>query len=319
MRRTVPHARQNAGVTDLQDAVDQLQAVPLEDFVAERKRLAKELRSAGDREAAAELAKLSKPSAPAWALNHVAREEPAAVADWLEATGALRDASAHADRSSGDALRAAMAAHRDATRQLLATVREQARPNGRPLTEPMLDRVRDLLQAATADEARADALRAGRVVEGDAAAASPDADEETLAKDGAKDGAKVGAKTSRSGRSSKSRSPTDTPATDAAATDADRAAEARAAKERGAREAAERAELERLVADVEARVAELRDAAEERAAAVAGAEERLEDAQRALHRSESELAAAREAAEEAADAAEHAESELRTLTAKLSS
>jgi hypothetical protein len=296
-------------VTDLQTAVDQLQAVPLEDFVAERKRLAKELRSAGDRDAAAELAKLPKPSAPAWALNHVARDEPAAVADWLEATGALREASANADRSSGDALRAAMAAHRDATRQLLATVRDQARPNGRPLTEPMLDRVRDLLQAATADEARAEALRAGRVVEGDEdAAALPDAT--TTGRSSKSRSSKDAAPTGRSSKSS----------TDAAAdTDRAAAAEARAAKEREAREAAERAELERLVADVEARVAELRDTAEERAAAVAGAEERLEDAQRALHRSESELAAAREAAEEAADAAEHAERELKTLTAKLSS
>jgi hypothetical protein len=336
-------------VTDLQTAVDQLHAVPLEDFVAERKRLAKELRSGGDRDAAAELAKLPKPSAPAWALNHVAREEPAAVADWLEATGALRDASAHADRSSGDALRAAMAAHRDATRQLLATVRDRARPNGRPLTEPMLDRVRDLLQAATADEARAELLRAGRAIEGDEDAALPDGD----AEDGAgRDGTEIGrsakdrTETGRSskdrtetGRSSKdrsskdrsskdrtetrrssmSRSSKDRAADDRAADDDRAAADVRAAKEREAREAAEHAELERLVADVEARVSDLRDAAEERAAAVASAEERLEEAQRALHRSESEVAAAREAAEEAADAAEHAERELRTLTAKLSS
>ncbi|HKH19085.1 MAG TPA: hypothetical protein VKA57_16275 [Solirubrobacteraceae bacterium] len=296
-------------MTDLQTAVDQLHAVPLEDFVAERKRLAKELRSGGDRDAAAELAKLPKPSAPAWALNHVAREEPAAVADWLGATGALRDASTHADRSSGDALRAAMAAHREATRQLLATVREQARPNGRPLTEPMLDRVRDLLQAATADEARAELLRAGRVVEGDDEPALPAPD---------------GKHATQPDRSSKRRSVEDRGAEDGASEDRtaeDRAAadEQRAAKEREAREAAERAELERLVADVEARVAELRDAADERAAAVASAEERLEEAQRTLHRTESEVAAAREAADEAADAAEHAERELRTLTAKLSS
>jgi hypothetical protein len=346
-------------VTDLQTAVDQLHAVPLEDFVAERKRLAKELRSGGDRDAAAELAKLPKPSAPAWALNHVAREEPAAVADWLEATGALRDASAHADRSSGDALRAAMAAHRDATRQLLATVRDRARPNGRALTEPMLDRVRDLLQAATADEARAELLRAGRAVEGEEDAAQPDGDaEDGAGRDGteigrsAKDRTETGrsskdrTETGRSskdrtetGRSSKdrsskdrsskdrtetrrssmSRSSKDRAADDRAADDDRAAADVRAAKEREAREAAEHAELERLVADVEARVSDLRDAAEERAAAVASAEERLEEAQRALHRSESEVAAAREAAEEAADAAEHAERELRTLTAKLSS
>jgi hypothetical protein len=154
-------------VTELESAVDQLHAVPLEDFVAERKRLAKELRAAGERAAAAELAKLAKPSAPAWALNHLAREQPQAVGAWLEAAEALRDASTHADRTTGDKLRAAMAEHRDATRRLVATVRDATRPNGRPLSEPMLDRVRELLQAATADPERAEQLRAGRLAESD--------------------------------------------------------------------------------------------------------------------------------------------------------
>ena len=153
-------------MTDLDSAVDRLHAVPLEDFVAERKRLAKELRAAGDRESAAELAKLPKPSAPAWALNQLAREQPHVVAGWLDAAEALRDASSSAGRGSGDALRAAMAAHREATRGLLARVREEARPNGRELSEPMLDRVRELLQAATADPERAELLRAGRASEG---------------------------------------------------------------------------------------------------------------------------------------------------------
>jgi len=138
-------ARENEPVTELEAAVDLLHAVPLEDFVAERKRLAKELRAAGDGAAAAELAKLPKPSAPAWALNHVAREQPQAIGDWLDAAAALRDASTHADRTTGDVLRSAMAAHRDATRRLLATVRDEARPNGRALSEPMVDRMRDLL------------------------------------------------------------------------------------------------------------------------------------------------------------------------------
>ncbi|MCW3062993.1 MAG: hypothetical protein JWN32_165, partial [Solirubrobacterales bacterium] len=60
--------------SDVQAAVDQLYAVPLEEFVPERTRLAKELRAQGEETAAAELAKLPKPTAAAWALNHVARE-----------------------------------------------------------------------------------------------------------------------------------------------------------------------------------------------------------------------------------------------------
>jgi hypothetical protein len=305
-------------VTDLETAVDQLHAVPLEDFVAERKRLAKELRAAGDRESAAELAKLPKPSAPAWALNRVARDEPEALGGWFEAAQALRDASAGANRESGDALRAAMAAHREATRRVLATVREQARPNGRELSESMLDRVRELLQAATADPARAELLRAGRVVEGDAPALP-----EPAGKAGASAHPAPKARGSAD-RASKARGSSDRAADERAAgqraaeerADDERAAEQRAAEQRAAEE---RAELERLVADAEQRFAELREAASERKDAAAAAGERLEEARRTLHRSESEAGAAREAAEEAAAAADQAERELRTLSAKLSS
>jgi hypothetical protein len=288
-------------VTDLESAVGRLNAVPLEEFVAERKRLAKELRAAGDRESAAEIAKLPKPSAPAWALNAVARERPEVVGGWLEAAEALRDASTHADRASGDALRAAMAAHREATRELLATVRSEARPNGRELSEPMLDRAREILQAATADPARAELLREGRVAEGDedeAPPAAPDkGDEEAPPPAPAED------RRSRGGAAK------------------DRAAErkARADEARAEREAAARAELEARIADAQDRLAELQEAADERNAAAAHADERLEEARRTLHRTESEAGAARQAAEGATEAVEQAERELRKLKAKLSS
>lgn len=303
-------------MTDIETAVDRLHAVPLEDFVAERKRLAKELRAAGDRDSAAELAKLPKPSAPAWALNHVAREEPAVVGEWLDAAEALRDASSHAG-GGGDALRAAIGAHRDATRRVLGVVREQARPNGRALSEPMLDRVRELLQAATADPARAELLRAGRVFEGDDDEPPPlpePADGERASKPAASKASKDRASTERASteRASKARASTERASTQRASTE-------RAAEERAEREAAARAELERLVAGAEERLGELRAAADERADAAELAGERLEEARRTLHRSESEAAAARQAAEEAAEAAEQAERELRKLSAKLSS
>src|SRR5918999_1573786 len=129
-----PHGtrpRQNARVAGIEEAVDKLHAAPLEEFVAERKRLAKELRGAGEREAAAELAKFPKPTPPAWALNHLAREEPETVAEWLDAAAGLRAATENAGRSSGDAVRAAIGAHREATRALLAAGRDRAPPNGR--------------------------------------------------------------------------------------------------------------------------------------------------------------------------------------------
>ena len=275
-------------MTDLETAVEQLNAVALEDFVAERKRLAKALRDEGDRASAAELAKLPKPSAPAWSLNLVAREQPQLVSEWIDTAQALRDESARADRASGDSLRAAMTAHRDATRRLLGGVRAGARPNGRALTEPLLDRVRELLQAATADPARAEQLRAARVVEG--------GDEPP---------------------------PLPPPSAAAPKTRAEKpgkqAARERAAAEQAKREAEARAQLERLVDEAELRAGELRARAGEAQQAAIRADERLEQARQTLHRSESEADAARQAADEAAEAAEQAERELRTLAARLAS
>src|SRR3954471_13331433 len=156
----VPGAREN-GHVDREIALDRLAAVPLEDFVGERKRLAKELRGAGDREGAAEIAKLPKPTPPAWALNHLAREDPAAVDQWLAAADALRHASTHAAEVGGDEVRAAMGAHRDATRTLMTKLRDRV-----PLSAPMQERVRALLQSATVDPEAAELLRNGRLVEG---------------------------------------------------------------------------------------------------------------------------------------------------------
>jgi hypothetical protein len=281
------------GVTD----VDRLFAVPLEDFVAERKAVAKELRAAGEREAAAEVAKLPKPTPPAWALNQLAREEPEVVGAWLDVAEELRDVSA----SPGAGLREAMAAHRDATRTLLGMVRDRARPGGKPLSEPMLERVRGLLQAATVDASVADALRRGVVVEG--------AELPTFAAAG-EGGEGAGRASSRSAAPSRSRSSA--------------AAERRAAKEREAeRKAKERAdrlaELERHISAAEEELARLRDESAERDAAVAAADERLEEARRTLHRSESEASAAHAAADEARAAVATAERELRQLTRQLRS
>jgi chromosome segregation ATPase len=303
-------------VTDRDAAVDRLHAVPLEEFVAERKRLAKELRAAGDREAATDVAKLPKPSAPAWALNHLAREQPDVVGDWLDAAEALREASADPRATGRDALRAAIATHRDATRQVLAAARDGVRPNGRKLSEPMLERVRELLQAATVDPDEAELLRAGRIVERDEGAEETPASKRAEADEAVRPRRDETEPAARK-RAGKDRAEREREAPEREADD--RAEREREAKERAAREreAAERAELERLVAAAEERTAELREAVGERERAAATAEERLDEARRALHRSESEAEAARDAVADARDAADDAVRELEALTAEL--
>ena len=262
--------------------------------MAERKELAKELRAAGDREAAAKVAKLPKPTPPAWALNQLAREEPDGVGEWLEAAAALREATVN----PGPGLREAMAEHRDATRRLLAMARDRTRPGGKPLSEPMLERVRELLQAATADPDQAEALRRGTIVE----AGEPPA--LTAAGEGG-EAAHRGSTSASTPRASKR---------------AAKVSEAEHEAERKAREQAERlAELERHVKAAEEELERLRDEAAEREAAAATADEHLEDARRTLHRTESEASAAHDAAGDARSAVATAERELKQLERQLRS
>ncbi|MEA2169675.1 MAG: hypothetical protein QOF76_2975 [Solirubrobacteraceae bacterium] len=255
-------------------AIDALYAATPEEFVAERKRLVAELRAAGDRDGAKALAATTKPSAPAWALNRVARVAPAELATWLEATTELRDASSRSAEVGGDALRAAMSAHRRATSHLRGVVREQA---GRPLSEPMLDRVAALLQTATGDPAAAEALRVGRLTEklGKGPAPIPD-------------------------------TPPPEPTPDAPKVDPAVAA-------RRARIAALEAQAKDLLEDVARLDAERGQASR----AAQDADARAEEARRRLRRAESEASAAHTTLTGAESALASAEDELRALRDEL--
>lgn len=253
---------------DPQAAVDRLYAVPLEAFVSERNRLSRELRKGGDRPGAAEVARLPKPGAAAWALNHVAREEPEVLGGWLEAAQALRDASAHPRAGADGALREAMGGHRATTAELITLIRERAQPAGRPLSEAMLARVRSLLRAATADANLAEALRAGRIDEpgepsGDGTVPEP---------------APAPAATP-SRKPPKAHAPKPAPKPAPKAPRRDRQAEARAERRR---------ELERRVSAAARELEALREEADRRAAAARSTDDAVDAARRALRSLESE-------------------------------
>jgi hypothetical protein len=104
----------------LDEATDELYAADLDSFVAERKRLASELKASGDDEAAAQLAKLKKPTVAAWALNQLARRRRRDVDLLLDAGHRLRQAQegvvGGAERASFEK---AQKAQRDALRRLI--------------------------------------------------------------------------------------------------------------------------------------------------------------------------------------------------------
>jgi hypothetical protein len=268
--------------------LDALYGLPLEEFTPARDAAAKEIRKAGDRETAAIVAKLSKPTPAAWTANQVAREQPELIEALLEAGDAVREAQeAAVSGAGGRGLRDATLQQRkavDAVMDAAATYK----PGGKPLSGAMADRLRTTLNAVAGDEALREALSEGRLTgEAQAGGAWPFALEALPAVPKPKPAAKK----KPAARRSKD--------------------EQAAEREAKAREAAEQAERER--AEKEARKAlekELRDARSSlrvRERVLAGAEEDANDAAGRIGDAQDALEAAQQALEDAKSEAEAAQ------------
>jgi len=113
--------------------VDELFTTPPTEFVAARNALAKSLKAAGQKEEAAAVAALRRPSVPDWALNTVALQAPDVVADAVVAAEELRAVQAAALGDAGGAtdLREAMATTRQAAGALRKAAEDVLRQAGR--------------------------------------------------------------------------------------------------------------------------------------------------------------------------------------------
>ncbi len=121
------------------DAVLELYRVPHSAFVNERKRLAGELKAAGDKEGAARLAKLPRPPVSAWAVNQLWWHDRAEVEAMLATAERLR---------AGDL--GAAAAHREAIGKLRARASAILAGAGHGANEATLRRVTTTLSAIAA-------------------------------------------------------------------------------------------------------------------------------------------------------------------------
>jgi len=139
----------------VEEAAERLYGLPFEDFIAERDATAKALRKDGEKEAAAEVAKLPKPSQVAWVANQLGR---AGADEFLAAGDAVREAQLGG--GGREALREAMAAQRAAVDALLKEA-----DGLRELSRDLKDRLRALLLAVAGDEDVRAAFEAGRLVE----------------------------------------------------------------------------------------------------------------------------------------------------------
>ena len=106
--------------------VDELFAVPPDEFVAARNALVKRLKAAGERDRAAEIAAWRRPTPVDWALNQVARDDAEAVERFIETAAAARDAQAAALSGRREDLRAAVAEVRESSATVAALVPERA-------------------------------------------------------------------------------------------------------------------------------------------------------------------------------------------------
>jgi hypothetical protein len=151
--------------------IDRLYALPLEEFTGERDEVAKRLRKQGDRDAAAEVKALKKPSVAAWAVNQVRRDRPEDVRSLLEVTEELHRVYAGLS-SAGARERLAEAAdmQRDLIRSLVRCAQQLLEAGGHSANEATLNKVADTLRAAALDEELREQVSAGRVVKEQSAA-----------------------------------------------------------------------------------------------------------------------------------------------------
>jgi len=144
---------------------DDLYGLPLERFVPERGALARALRAEGQREQAADVADLRKPSVAAWAVNQLVRTQGRALATLCDAGDKLREAQADvlAGRGDGRALRGAADRERVAVDALVIAARGLLTSDGHELSASIIDRVAETMHAAALDDDARDTVRQGRL------------------------------------------------------------------------------------------------------------------------------------------------------------
>lgn len=147
---------------DLDSVADELYGLPLGDFVATRNARAKEAKAAGERDLAAEIAALVKPTKAGWLTNQLVRRRRGEITPLLELGAGLREATASL---SGDQLRELTRQQGRLVHALVLQARQVATELGETVTDDVADGVDQTLRAALADEALSDRLAQARLTD----------------------------------------------------------------------------------------------------------------------------------------------------------
>lgn len=141
---------------DLKSIADQLYALPPADFMAARTEFARQAQEAGDKQTAARIGKLRKPSQAAWVLNLFARKRPEELRQLANLGSALRDAHGRVD---GETLRELTRQRHKLIRAMVGQAQSLAVAEGHKPGDPR--ELESVFAAALADPAVAETLQSG--------------------------------------------------------------------------------------------------------------------------------------------------------------
>jgi hypothetical protein len=138
----------------VEDEIDPLFSGPLSHFTEARNALAQRLMAEGDRDAAARVKQLRKPTVTAWAVNQLAHHHRERLEELLEATGRVRDAG------NATALRTATKERTQIVSSLVDIASQILEEAGNAAGAAQLDKITQTLLAGTStDEYRDELLR----------------------------------------------------------------------------------------------------------------------------------------------------------------
>jgi hypothetical protein len=148
---------------DFDEVADELYGLAPEDFTAARNDRAKSARAGKDKDLAARISALRKPTMAAWVTNALVRSHGDEVELLLELGRELRDVMADIE---GDELRELTRQRYQLVSALVQQARSLAQSRGKRVTDEVAQAVRTTLEATLSDDASADAVAAGRLTDG---------------------------------------------------------------------------------------------------------------------------------------------------------
>jgi hypothetical protein len=162
---------------DLGEVADALYGLPQGEFTPARADYVKAAKAEGERELATTIGKLRRPTAAAWLVNQLAREQPDEVARLADLGSRLL--AAHHD-VDGAAIRELSRERQGLMGALVAGARDVGRRDGAPVSDAVVRELEDMFTAALADPDAAAALASGRLTSAkdlvDGVASWPDSD-----------------------------------------------------------------------------------------------------------------------------------------------